>query len=198
MKSVKALSANGQKMKKHSSFAKFMVLVAVLVGYLLFAVHQFGLSNGILVAVLSWSFFVFCTPIADAGFMLDFPIRLITGLRMLVIEVGVWVFAAALNVFALIFFPEVYQKTVLLELFHKIITTPCPLFLIILLSGFGTFSSLVVGDDAFDLAVAKNKKEVAKKEKQQLLRSAIVFGGTLVLYIILLRVTHLEIKLFLA
>ena len=59
MKSVKALSANGQKMKKHSSFAKFMVLVAVLVGYLLFAVHQFGLSNGILVAVLSWSFFVF-------------------------------------------------------------------------------------------------------------------------------------------
>jgi hypothetical protein len=86
MKSVKALSGNGQKMKKHSSFARFMVLVAVLVGYLLFAVHQFGLSNGILVAALSWSFFVFCTPIADAGFMLDFPIRLITGLRMLVIE----------------------------------------------------------------------------------------------------------------
>ena len=196
MKSVKALSANGQKMKKLSSFARFMVLVAVLVGYLLFAVHQFGLSNGILVAVLSWSFFVFCTPIADAGFMLDFPIRLITGLRMLVIEVGVWVFAAALNVFALIFFPEVYQKTVLLELFHKSITTPCPRFLIILRSGFGTFASLVVGDDAVELAVAKNKKEVAKKEKQQLLRSAIVFGGTLVLYIILLRVTHLEIKLF--
>ena len=107
---------------------------------------------------------MFCTPIADAGFMLDFPIRLITGLRMLVIEVGVWVFAAALNVFALIFFPEVYQKTVLLELFHKISTTPCPLFLIILLSGFGTFSSLVVCDDSFDLSVANFEIEEANIE----------------------------------
>ena len=115
---------------------------------------------------------------------------------MLVIEIGVWAFAASLNIFSLILFPQVYEKTALLELFHKIITTPWPLFLIVLLSGFGTFSSLIVGDDAFDLAVAKDKKEAAKKEKQQLLRSAIVFGGTLVLYIILLRATHLEIKIF--
>jgi hypothetical protein len=73
-----------------SQIMKFLLLLGVLVGYTLFLSYRYGFISGGLGALLTWSFFVLCTPIADAGFLLDFPLRLLFGIRLLVSKVWVW------------------------------------------------------------------------------------------------------------
>jgi hypothetical protein len=85
--------------------------LAIVFIYLTIAILQYGIKDGLIVTALSWSFFVFCTPIADAGFLLDFPIRLIAGFRMLHTEIVVWGIALAINIMAFAFNPNIYYKT---------------------------------------------------------------------------------------
>ncbi|MCA9340522.1 MAG: hypothetical protein KDA17_06415, partial [Candidatus Saccharibacteria bacterium] len=174
---------------------KFFVVLGLFSAYLVFSVLSFGLKDGVLVALLSWSFFEFCTPIADAGFLLDFPIRLLTGFRMLYTELLVWVFAILINVVSLALWPATYDKTSLLHLFQQILTTPWPLGLIIVLSASGTYLSVYLGDDAFDIASAKNKQQRLRRERMKLLYSLSGFAVTVVLYLVLLRYTHIHIRL---
>lgn len=181
--------------KKKSEVYKFFIILGIFIAYMVFSVLHFGLSSGILVAVLSWSFFVFCTPIADAGFLLDFPIRLLTGIRMLYTELMVWAFAIAVNLLAVLINPEVYEKTALLHLFKQIITTPWPLGLIVLLSAVGTYISVYLGDDAFDIASSKNKKKKLKGERHKVIYSIVAFVVTIILYVALLKYTHIQIKI---
>ena len=77
---------------------KFILLCGVFVGYFAYLSYEFDLMTGGIAALLTWSFFVLCTPVADAGFLLDFPIRLLFGVRMIVSEVAVWVLAFAINI----------------------------------------------------------------------------------------------------
>ncbi|WP_221932895.1 hypothetical protein [Thalassotalea sp. PS06] len=56
---------------------KFLALVALLVGYFIYMSMKYDASTGFGLAILSWSFFVLCTPVADGGFILAFPIRLL-------------------------------------------------------------------------------------------------------------------------
>ena len=69
---------------------KFLLLVLVLLGYLGYLTYTLDFRTGSVAALLTWSFFVLCTPIADAGFLLDFPLRLIFGIRMFISEIVVW------------------------------------------------------------------------------------------------------------
>ena len=62
-----------EETKKHS-LIRYILLILVLTAYFLFVSYKFGAVNGLLVTILSWSFFVFCTPLADVGFILDFPV----------------------------------------------------------------------------------------------------------------------------
>jgi len=107
---------------------------------------------------LTWSAFVMGTPIADAGFLLDFPVRLITGIRMVYSEIVVWIVAILGNVLFLKFAPWVYDKAVISSMFKTVLLNPWPLWLIILLSAVGTFMSLILADDFLD-------REFLKKEK---------------------------------
>src|SRR6056297_222338 len=85
---------------KREGLIKFLLLLAVLLGYFGYLSWEYGLATGGLVAALTWSFFVLCTPVADAGFLLDLPIRLLFGVRMFMSEVLVWAFAIAINGYA--------------------------------------------------------------------------------------------------
>lgn len=98
------------KKHKRAGLSKFLVVLVIFLSYLVVSVLQFGISSGILVALLSWSFFVFCTPIADAGLLLDFPTRILTGMRMLHTEIMVWIVAVILNVTALSLSPGTYYS----------------------------------------------------------------------------------------
>lgn len=115
------------------------------------------MATGGMVSGLTWSFFVLCTPVADAGFLIDFPVRLITGVRMFILEVFVWIVAITLNVVSLSFFPDVYDKTVLTSLFHKILITPWPYWSIIGLCAVGTFLSIRFGDEMLDVISHKDR-----------------------------------------
>ncbi len=132
-------------------FVKFLLLVGLLVGYFGYLVYQYDVGTGGVAALLTWSFFVLCTPVADAGFLLDFPLRLLLGIRMVISEIAVWAIALGLNGLVLLYEPGYYETTVLTRLLHEILTTPVPYWAVIILSGLGTFMSIKFGDELMDV-----------------------------------------------
>lgn len=151
-----------QKGTRRETLIKFILLLTVLITYFFYLSYKYGFETGGIVSALTWSFFVLCTPIADAGFLLDFPIRLLFGIRMMLSEIIVWTIAISLNIFTLNFHSEYYKTTFLTSLFHKILTTPYPYWSIILLSCLGTFLSLYFGDEMLDVMQHKDCKKQHK------------------------------------
>jgi hypothetical protein len=114
--------------------------------------------TGGIASAITWSFFVLCTPIADAGFLLDFPLRLLFGIRMLVSEVAVWTVAIAINVVSMLYFAEYYQTTRLTMLLHAVLTHPYPYWAVFLLSGAGTFLSIRFADELMDVVSHRDRE----------------------------------------
>lgn len=168
---------------KRGVLIRFLAVLAVFVAYTVFVSLRYGADEGILIAWLSWSFFVFCTPIADAGLLIDLPVRLLTRIRMLYSELLVWTAAALLNAYAYAYQPQVFDATELLKLFRHIVTDPWPFGLIILLSAVGTFASIVFGDEVMDVALHKHRRLHLRHRKQyRLLLFGFVFVAVIVLY----------------
>ena len=136
---------------KKQVLVKFLLLVALLLGYFAYLSFEYDLLTGGVAALLTWSFFVLCTPVADAGFLLDFPLRLLFGIRMVFSEIAVWLLAIFLNVVSLLFFPQYYQTTLLTKLLLQILQNPFPYWAIIILSAAGTFLSIRFGDELMDV-----------------------------------------------
>ena len=132
-------------------FIKFVLLCGLLVGYFGYLSYEYGVTTGGVAALLTWSFFVLCTPVADAGFLLDFPLRLLFGIRMVVSEIAVWVVALGLNAVMLLYAPNYYETTILTEVLQKIFMNPFPYWGVIILSGLGTFLSIRFGDELMDV-----------------------------------------------
>ena len=173
---------------------RFLIALAIFLAYFVYVVNEFGLEKGVHVALLTWSFFVLSTPIADAGLLLDFPLRILTGIRMIYAEVVVWIIAIAMNVYSLLFTPEIYQTTTLLQLFYHILTNPFPYWAIIVLSCIGTFLSIHFGDELLDVIFHRERvKYFTHKEKYELIALLAVFLLVLAFYNFLLQ--ELGIKL---
>lgn len=161
MESIKSKSRHkiSYKHQTHKGiFIRFGLIVLIFLAYFLFVSTKYGYADGFFITWLSWSFLVLCTPIADAGILVDFPVRLVSGIRMIYSEVAVWGIAIILNIFAVIFSPEVYTQTQLLSLFKHIIDNPIPFWSIFIVSGVGTFLSIQVGDDLLDVIKHKHNK----------------------------------------
>lgn len=142
--------------KSRKDLVKFLLLLAVLAVYFLYLSWKYDFATGGLVSALTWSFFVLCTPVADAGFLIDFPVRLITGTRMFITELFVWAAAITLNLATLRLAPDAYSKSFLTSLLHKILTHPWPYGSIILLCAAGTFLSIRFGDGMMDMVTGKS------------------------------------------
>jgi hypothetical protein len=132
-------------------YIKFLLLIGLMIAYFSYLSFEYGIATGGLASLLSWSFFVLCTPIADAGFLLDFPLRILFGIRMFISELVVWAVAIMVNLLALQFAPHVYETTLLTSLLHEIILTPYPYWGVVILSGIGTFLSIRFGDELMDV-----------------------------------------------
>ncbi|MFT7244206.1 MAG: hypothetical protein ACI82A_001556 [Candidatus Azotimanducaceae bacterium] len=130
---------------------KFLLLCLLMVSYFLYLSFKYDVMTGGIAAALTWSFFVLCTPIADAGFLLDFPLRLIFGVRMLISETVVWALAISINGFSVVYFSEYYETTILTRLLFEILTMPYPYWSVIFLSGLGTFLSIQIADELMDV-----------------------------------------------
>ncbi len=139
------------KNSRHQVFIKFLLLSFVLFAYFMYLTFKYDLVTGGIASLITWSFFVLCTPIADAGFLLDFPIRLLFGIRMVISEILVWIIAIAINIVSLLYFREFYEITFITQLMEIILTTPSPYWIIIFLSAIGTFLSIRFGDELMDV-----------------------------------------------
>jgi hypothetical protein len=137
---------------KRETLIKFVLLVLVFVAYFFYLSWKYDFATGGGVAAITWSFFVLCTPVADAGFLLDFPVRLITSIRMIYTEIGVWIIAIAINLLFFFTAPQFYETTFLTRLFFEILSHPWPYGGIIVLCGIGTFVSIAFGDEVMDVA----------------------------------------------
>lgn len=203
MKNVKllykhALSTAKHELHRHPSI-KFLLVFTVLIVYTILTSLKFGAREGLLIGALTWSFFVLCTPVADAGFLLDLPLRLFTGIRMVYSEIIVWVMAIGINIFTTIFFKGIYDDTILLSLFSHIIHQPFPYWSIIFLSGLGTFFSIIFGDEILDVALYGKKKCKHHKKhhkKHHLIILIFLVILVLILYDFLLNSLGVHIPLF--
>lgn len=130
---------------------KFILLCALIAGYFTYLCIEYDVLTGGIASLLTWSFFVLCTPIADAGFLLDFPLRLLFGIRMFLSEIVVWAVAIAINLISIIYYPDFYDTTALTRIFHAILTNPWPYWSVVVLSGIGTFLSIQFGDELMDV-----------------------------------------------
>ena len=189
-----------QHFKKHETkqhiLFKFLAILAIFAGYFGFIVYKYGLENGIMITSLTWSFFVLCTPIADAGFLIDFPLRLITRIKMLYSEILVWIIAISLNFYAYFVYPKYYEKTELLQLFKHILDEPVPFWAIIFISAVGTFMSVLFGDELFDVAKHSERKIHAKhKHNHNFIVMLFTIGISIILYYFLLEKLGIDLPL---
>ena len=145
------------KHPRQQVLVKFLLLCFILFSYFIYLTYQYDLLTGGIAALITWSFFVLCTPIADAGFLLDFPLRLIFGIRMIVSEIVVWIIAISINVLSLIYFREFYDTTFITQIMKVILTTPYPYWIVIFLSAIGTFLSIRFGDELMDVLHHKDR-----------------------------------------
>lgn len=181
------------KQNHKKTVKKFILLLAIFAVYFLYLSFKFGASSGFILTFLTWSFFVLCTPVADAGFLLDFPLRFFIGFRMFISEIFVWVVAIFGNIICLAFFSRYYEKTFLTKLFYKILLTPYPYWAIIFLSMIGTFLSIKFGDDVYDLVSKKNRGLGKVSFKVKFLVFASIFMMTIFVYSRLLKSLGIEI-----
>ncbi|MCP5380929.1 MAG: hypothetical protein H6912_01040 [Kordiimonadaceae bacterium] len=174
---------------------KFLILLAVLILYFSYLSYEYGILTGGIVSAITWSFFVLCTPIADAGFLLDFPIRLLFGIRMFHSELLVWTIAFSINGYTLYDDPAIYDKTVLTALLKKIILTPYPYWSIIILSGIGTFYSVYFGDEMLDVFRHRDRQKFHEHGfKYRLIGAITLFALIFAAYYFLLSKLQIEVS----
>ena len=172
--------------KLDSTWAKYLLLCAVLLGYFGYLQHSYGLATGGMAAALTWSFFVLCTPVADAGFLVAFPLRLLFNVRMVWSEAVVTIVAIAIDIAALLWRPEAYATTLLTRLLHRILVQPYPYWIILILAGVGTYVSLFFGDAMVDALHQKHGKKYG--------RHWYAIGLMVVLYVAVFAVYTLIVK----
>jgi hypothetical protein len=143
---------------KKQILIKFLLMCGLMFGYFGYLSYEYDILTGGVTALLTWSFFVLCTPVADAGFLLDFPLRLLFGIRMIISEMVVWVIAVTINILAIIYADSYYETTIVTKLLNQIINTPYPYWGVILLSAAGTFLSIKFGDELMDVIHQRDRK----------------------------------------
>lgn len=130
---------------------KFIALLAIVLGYFAYMAYQYDAATGFGLAVLSWSFFVLCTPVADGGFILAFPIRLLFKVKMAATQAVVWFLAVAINLYMLSEHKDTYELSLITQVLQRILVEPWPYWSILLVSALGTFLSIYFGDEMMDV-----------------------------------------------
>ncbi len=181
---------------KQHSLIRYFLLILFLLAYLIYTSYKFGSGNGLLITALTWSFFVFCTPIADAGFILALPIRLLIGVRMVYTQIFSYLLAFLINIITLIYTPTIYNKTLLLNLYHQILTKAFPYWGIIILSFVGTFFSIYFGDELIDVTAHKERTKYHRHiNKYKFIVFVFTMVATIIFYNFLLHKLNINIPL---
>ena len=138
--------------------SRFLLALALFTAYFFYVVWKFDVGEGSLVALLTWAFFVLSTPIADAGLLLALPARVILGVKMIKTQALAYVLAVALVAWAYFNTPAVFEATILLRAFRFILEHPWPYWALFLISAVGTFSSIYLADEMYDVLSHSKRK----------------------------------------
>ncbi len=169
-----AIKFNYKNETHNESLFKFLALILIVISYFLYMNWKYGASTGFGVSILTWSFFVLCTPVADGGFILAFPIRLLFKIKMAVTQAALWFVAVGINIFFITTSPESYDITFITKLLKHILTEPYPYWSILIISALGTFLSIYFGDEMMD--VASHREREASHRHGAKYRTLIVLG----------------------
>lgn len=176
------------------SLFKFLVLIAILIAYFLYMSWKYDASTGLGVSILTWSFFVLCTPIADGGFILAFPIRLLFKIKMSITQAVLWFVAVGINIYFITLSPESYDFTFITKLLKHILSEPYPYWSILIISALGTFLSILFGDEMMNVAKHKDREKYLRHGTKY--RALIVLGLgvlTVIAYYYLLSSLHVTL-----
>lgn len=177
----------------YNGFKKFLLLCLLLVSYTGYLSYKYDFATGGLASLLSWSFFVLCTPVADAGFLFAFPLRLLFGVRMIISQIFVFIFAVSSTAYILIYHSHYFLTTKLTKIYYNILIIPYPYWAIIVVSTIGTFLSIILGDKLFDFVSLKKKsKNERKKHFYKSLPAIIIFTSTVILYYYLIKAMNID------
>ena len=180
---------------KKQALIRFLLVLLTLLTYLMIVIVKYGLKEGLGVTAITWSFFVFCTPIASAGLLLDFPLRLILKIKMIHTEMFVWLLSFVIALSNILFNPKIFETNLLLKIYHDIITTPYPFWSIIFISGTGTFFSIYFADELVDTVHNRQRDKFAKhKNKHRFVIMLFIISLSIFLYSFLLK--QFNINLF--
>lgn len=184
--------AKSRALQSHTNhqLRRFLLVVVIVIAYFIYTVYSYGLSQGVGITALTWAFFVFATPVADGGFLIAFPIRLVTGFRMLYTQYIVWAVGCMLVVAFLVFNPAAFQRSPLTQLFYAILTTPWPLWLILVLSAAGTYLNILLDDKVVDVAGSNNRSRMLQRNRKRLFYNSGILVVTVMLYVTLLAATN--------
>ena len=178
----------------HETLVKFIALTLILIGYFCYLSWEYGAATGFSIGLLTWSFFVLCTPIADGGFIIAFPIRLLFGIKMSVTQVIIWTLALVINIIMLITNPALYNFTFLTQLLNHILIQPYPYWNILIISALGTFLSIYFGDELMDVVSHKHREQHHKLSlKYKIILTAGLAVLTITAYYYLLNQLHIHI-----
>ena len=122
---------------------KFLTYLGIFGLWVSYLVTMHGTFDGVLLAFLTWSFFVICTPIILEGFLMSFVTGIFRGRMLYDVSIITWFFAVVLNLFTYNLLPELYQKTFLTNFLYIIISRPFPERFILILCALGTFYSML-------------------------------------------------------
>jgi hypothetical protein len=136
---------------------KFIALIGILIAYFGYMSWKYDASTGASVALLTWTFFVLCTPVADGGFILAFPIRMLFGVRMMLTQIIVWFIAVGINAGMIFYAPEAYEYSFITGLLKHILMQPYPYWSILIISALGTLLSMFFGDEMMDVTAHKDR-----------------------------------------
>ena len=100
-----------------------MALLALWVFVLIYQSWFHSIEVGIHLAILSWSLFVLCIPVAHGRFVFGVPIYLVTGIKVRP-EIFLWTLAMSINVMSLIFMPFVYEDMMLTHFLYRLLVNP--------------------------------------------------------------------------
>jgi hypothetical protein len=160
MMNIKAAHLIKHETKKHQ-LIRFTIALFILLAYTTYLMRSYG-ADGLTLGFITWSAFVMATPLPDGGIILDFPIRLLTGIRMVFSEIFVWIVAIGGNVYLVFERPYIYEKTVVANSFHRILMHPWPDWSILLISLAGTFLGLYFGDELLDVISHSKRKKYSR------------------------------------
>jgi hypothetical protein len=156
------------------SLFKFLALILIVITYFLYMSWKYDASTGLGISILTWSFFVLCTPVADGGFIIAFPIRLLFKIKMSITQTVIWFIAVGLNIFYMSISPSSYDLTFITKLLKHILSEPYPYWSILIISALGTFLSIFFGDEMMDIASHKEREKSHRHGTKY--RSLIVLG----------------------